>query len=105
MKCFTVIVDDYDTQNLYYLLKQFGSKYSFSNVKIFVSRILISQDHDELGKEFEISDMYSRVTNLAFQPRFKEVTFNDGTMIYYLRQFSKNKKLRYPVVLIYERVL
>ena len=92
--------EDFEGQDLKYLLEHFGSNTDYEKVKVFIAgRIMIKQDYDGLKKEFQVKNMYERCKQIKFKPNFKEITFKEGSIIYNLVKFSKNKRYHdYPVM-------
>jgi len=73
-----LVLDEFEGQDLNYLLKHFGASFDFAEVTVFAGLIMINQSCQALEDEFEVGDLYSRCQNISFTPKFKEVSFEGG---------------------------
>jgi len=58
-----------------------------------------------LSNQFYVEDLYKSIYGISFNPKFKEVSFNDGLCMYQMEKFCKNKAFKYPIEIEYKRVL
>lgn len=104
MKELILVIDEFEGQDLKYLLKNFGVKYNFQKIKAYVGKIQIKQDYNKFITDFKIDNLYERCTGITLIPEFKEIDF-DGKQ-YVMDKFSKNKKYtEYPIEIVYRRRL
>ena len=89
---FILVIDEFEGQDLSYLLNNFGVQYDFRKIKAYVGRIMINQDYEALQNEFEVPDLYQRCQGITFTPKFSRMTFKDGIIEYTLTKFTKNKR-------------
>lgn len=103
---FILRTEDFEGQDLNYLLEKFGQRLEFNKIKVYCGKIMINQKDDDLANQFYVEDLYKSIYGISFSPKFKEVTFSDGTCRYQMEKFIKNKGYKdYPIELTYKRVL
>lgn len=74
---FCVIIDEFEGQDLKYLLKTFGQKFNFSKVKAYVGKIMINQTYQSLNDQFFIENLYDSCQGITFHPEFKTIKCSD----------------------------
>ena len=102
---FCVVIDEFEGQDLKYLLKTFGQRFNFQKIKAYVGKIMINQTYQSLNDQFFIENLYDSCQGITFHPEFKTIKCSDQAE-YQLQKFSKNKRFnKYPVELVYTRPL
>ena len=45
---FSIVIVEFDGQDLNYLLRNFGRKFNFKKIKVYLGKIMINQNYDTL---------------------------------------------------------
>ena len=70
---FCAVIDEFDGQELHYLLDVFGKKFNFKKIKVYVGKIMINQTYQSLDDQFYVENLYDSCEGITFHPEFKTV--------------------------------
>ena len=118
LETFYLYLEEFEGEDLEYLVKKFGQRINVERIKIYVADIMINDKNESLAKQFLVNDLYKSCDGISFYPKFQKLALDDTEVklpqdrknvyqatTYDLVTFCKNRRYDVPVEVSFARNL